>query len=91
MSTNLKTTRYFPFFRQRVTVPRFSVLCTLFPAATEYEFEKEEVGRRQGGKYDFFVGVVTVELGQEEDSNLPVLGRGGDRDWSDHSECPPPL
>ena len=76
-------TRYFPFCRQRVTVPRFSVLCTLFPAATEYEFKKEEVGRRQGGKCDFFVGVVMVGFGQEEGSNLPVLDRGGDQGLSD--------
>ena len=72
-------------------MPRFSVLCTLFPAATEYEFEKEEVDGRRGGKCDFFVGVVTVELGQEEGSNLPVLDRGDDRGWSDHSGYPPLL
>ena len=52
-------TRYFPFFHRRVTVPQFSVLCTLFPAATEYEFEKEEVvDRRQEEEGNFFLGVV---------------------------------
>ena len=91
MSMNLKMIRCFPFFRQRATVPRFSVLCTLFPAATEYEFEKEEVGRWRGGKCDFFVGAVTVELGQEEGLILPVLGREGDQGWFDHSGCLPPL
>ena len=81
-------TRYFPFFRQRVTVPRFSVLCTLFLAVTEYESEKKEVDRRRGGRCDFFMGAVTVELGWEEGLNLPVLDIGGDRDWSDHFEYP---
>ena len=58
-NTSLRMTRYFPFFRQRVTVPRFLVLCTLFPAATEYEFEKEEVvDRRREEKGNFFSGVV---------------------------------
>ena len=73
-------------------MPRFSVPCTLFPAATEYGFEKEEVvDRRREEKGDFFVGVVAVGLGQEEGLNPPVLGKGGDRGWSDHSECPLPL
>ena len=91
MNMSLRMIRCSPFFRQRATAPRFSVLCTLFLAATEYEFEKEEVGRRRGGKCDFFVGAVTVGLGQEEGSNPLVLGKGGDRGWSDHSGYPPLL
>ena len=92
MNTSLKMTRCFPFYRQRVTVPRSLVPCTSFRAVTEYGFGKEEVvDRQQGVKGDFFLGAVMVELGQEEGSNLLVLDRGDDRGWSDHSGYPPPL
>ena len=78
VNTSLGMTRCFPFFRQRVTVPRFLVLCTLLPAAMECEFEKEEVlDRRREEKGDFFSGVVK-EHERGIDSSLPHTLGGSD-------------
>ena len=71
-------------------MPRFLVLCILFPAATEYEFAKGGVDRQRGVKGDFFL--VVRECGRGVGWNLRLVpGRGGDRGWSDHSEYPLPL
>ena len=89
MNTSLETTQCFPFFHRRVTVPRFSVLCTLFLAATEYEFEKEEVvDRRREEKGDFFSGVVK-EHERGVDLFLPRIPGG--QDWFDRYWYPLPL
>ena len=70
-------------------MPRFLVLCTLFPAATEYEFVKEEaVGRRREETGDFFSEVATGQKREGGWNLLLVLGKGDDRGWSDRSEYP---
>ena len=89
VNTSLEMTQCFPFFRQRVTVPRFLVLCTLFLAVTEYEFEKEEVlDRRQEEKGDFFLGVVKEH---ERGIGLLLPQTPGGQEWFDRCWYPLPL
>ena len=81
--------RYFPFYRQRVTVPRFLVPCILFLAAMVCEFGRGVVlDRQREEKGDLFSGVVRG-LERGVDSFLPHILGGWD--WFDHCWCPLPL
>ena len=80
-------TRYFPFCRQRVTVPQSLVLCTLFLAAMGFEFGKGEVGNWREERNVFLSGA-GKEHEREVDLFLPrVLGRAGGLDLSGRYGC----
>ena len=89
VSTNLETTLYFPFCRQRVKAPRSLVLYISFPAASEYGFVKEEaVDRWREEEGNFFSGVMK-ERERGVDLFLPhILGGLG---WIGRYLYPLPL
>ena len=65
-------------------MPRFSVLCTLFPAATEYEFGMGEVDDWREGRSGFVSGAAK-EHERGVGLFLPrALDRAGGLDSSGH-------
>ena len=82
-------TRCFLFCRRKVTALRFSVLCTLFRVSLKAGCEQgeEEAGNWQVERNNFLSGVVREHGRGEGSFPLPVLGKGGDQDLSDHCWC----